>query len=276
MYNVLNNPTGYYVIRNGRAFYKDTIARDKKHTVQILDVLVKRVKTLGLESVALPANIELAMPTSEKNFIGDIPLGSYVNCAEKNTMVGIYWRNEWGCRDLDLHVRTIDGQSLGWNVDYQREGNHPILFSGDMTNANPEATEIMWFKNQPEDSIVSVCEYAGDRKYHYQMFIAQEKATNFEWHYMVDPRNIIYRADISLEGKTNLTLGFFNNGKFVFHSCNIGNGLVPTEWRTKILKHLVQCSYLTIREVLELAGVKIDPESEYKISSKSDIINMFG
>lgn len=273
IYNVLNNPTGYYVIRNGKAFYKESVIREVNDSLldEILAVIISKVPKV--ESVALPKGIELAMPTSEKNFIGDIPLGSYVDCAEKNTMIGIYWRNEWGVHDLDLHVETIDRKSIGWNASY-RDGEK-IFFSGDMTNAQPEASEVMWFQNEPVNSIVSVLEYSGDDKYCYDMFIAQEYATNFTKSYMVDPRNIIYKARMEFENKSDVTLGFFKDDKFVFHSCNVGNGRVPNDWRIKILEHLQECKYLTLRKVLELSGITISDDSEIKLNSKGDLINFF-
>ena len=273
MYNVLSNPTGYYVIRNGKAFYKESAVREINNSLlnELLEVILSKVPKV--ESVALPKGIELAMPTSEKNFIGNIPLGSYVDCAKKNTMIGIYWRNEWGAYDLDLHVKTISGDSLGWNYSFQKK--EEIIFSGDMTDADPEASEIMWFKNKPESSIVSVLEYNGNSKYHYDMFIAQESTTNFEKGYMVDPRNIIYKAAMEFENQRNVTLGFFKDNKFVFHSCNIGNGIVPNNWRTQILEHLSRCKYLTLREVLELKGIVISDDSEVKLNSKGDLINFF-
>ena len=274
MYNVLSNPTGYYVIRNGKAFYKESVTRKVDNFIleEILSVIASKVP--NVESVALPEGIELAMPTSEKNFIGDIPLGSYIDCAKKNTMIGIYWRNKWGARDLDLHVRTIDGDSVGWNALYQA-GAQEITFSGDMTNAEPEASEVMWFRNEPVDSIVSVLKYSGDTKYCYEMFIAQESATNFSKGYMVDPRNIIYKAKMEFENKSDVTLGFFKEGKFIFHSCNVGNGRVPNDWRIKILEHLQGCKYLMLRDVLELNGITISEDSEIKLNSKGDLINFF-
>ena len=273
MYNVLSNPTGYYVIRNGKAFYKETMERDVNP--EILDELLRNIvaKVPEVEAVALPKGIELAMPTSEKNFIGDIPLGSYVECSEENTMIGIYWKNEYGARDLDLHVLTSAGYNIGWNGAYKNGGS--ILFSGDMTNAVPEATEIMWFKKKPQDSIVSVSEFQGQLKYYYDMFIAQESTTNFERGYMVDPRNIIFKARMEFENKKDVTLGFFKDGKFIFHSCNVGNGRVPTSYRQKILEHLMMCKYLTLRDVLMLKGIAIHDNAEVKLNTKGDLINFF-
>lgn len=273
MYNVLSNPTGYYVIRNGKAFYKETMEREVNP--EILDELLRNIvaKVPEVEAVALPKGIELAMPTSEKNFIGDIPLGSYVECSEENTMIGIYWKNEYGARDLDLHVLTINGYTVGWYSGHKHQD--AIIFSGDMTNAVPEATEIMWFKKKPKDSIVSVNEFFGQSKYYYDMFIAQEATTNFDRGYMVDPRNVIFKARMEFENKKDVTLGFFKDGKFIFHSCNVGNGIIPTDYRKKILGHLMMCKYLTLRDVLMLKGIAIHDDAEVKLNTKGDLINFF-
>jgi len=278
IYNALSNPTGYYVIRNGKAYYRDGRARQVSPGLlnEIANYIAIKVadKHSPEEPVVLPKGIELAMPMSEKSFIGEIPMGSYVDCAENNTMIGIYWRNEWGARDLDLHAKRTDGVSIGWNTAFRTVGKD-VVFSGDMTNADPEATEVMWFKQKPMDAIVSVSEYNGNSKYNYDIFIAQESATDFHKSYMVDPRNVIYRTNLSFENARDVTLGFFQDGKFVFHSCQIGKGTIPNEIRTNILKHLISCHYLTVREVLERAGITVSDDAETKLCSKGDLLEFF-
>ena len=278
MYNALSNPTGYYVIRNGKAYYRD--GRERSTNPEILQEICNMIATKILmkhskdKPVTLPKGIELAMPMSEKSFIGEIPMGSYVDCAEKNTMIGIYWRNEWGARDLDLHAKLTDGKSIGWNSRFHGSDNE-VVFSGDMTNADPEATEVMWFKKKPVNSIVSVSEYSGQNKYNYDIFVAQESATEFGKNYMVDPRNVIYRTNLSFDNARDVTLGFFQDGKFVFHSCQIGKGIIPNEIRTTILNHLISCHYLTVREVLERAGITVSDDAETKLTSKGDVLEFF-
>ena len=270
MYNVLHNPTGYYLIRNGKAFYKDSIKREFQE--EILEELFKAIvdKVPSVEEVTLPKGIELAMPTSEKNFIGNIPIGSTVDCNKMNTMFGIHWKEGCGAVDLDLHAMTANGTIIGWNASYHQDQN--VIFSGDMTTPG---TEVIWFKKRPKDSILSVSEFRGDSKYHYTFFIAQEKATDFSKNYMVDPRNIFFKAEMAFENKRDVTLGYIKDGNFVFHSCNVGNGLVPTTFREKILTHLQQCEYLSLRTVLEFKGINIVDDSEVKLLSKGDLINFF-
>ena len=280
VYNAYNNPTGFYIIRNGNGWYKDS--QVKKHpaivTHELLHAISGRVKKLAKDKkFYLPKGIDLAMPMSEKNFIGDIPIGSTIDCADNNTMVGIYWRNEWGVHDLDLHAKTTSGVEIGWNRSYYDNGQN-IIFSGDMTNADPEATEIIWFKKKPEDCIISVNEYNGGPKYKLRFFIAQEKATKFEKGYMVNPNSVIYDTEMEVESKPQLTLGFIKDSKFVFHSCSVGKGRVPSGIERNILEHLVQMNYLKIKDIFELAGVEIidsPDEDTVSLTNRGELLEFF-
>jgi len=275
MYNALNNPTGYYVIRNGKAWYKGIIER---HVLPIVlnELLLTIINKVPKDKkVILPKGIELAMPMSEKNFIGNIPLGSYVQCAEKDTMIGIYWKNEWGTRDFDLHVKKLDGSSIGWYSDFN---TGDIVFSGDMTNADPQATEIMWFEKSPVESIVNVCKFRGDSISKMIVFFAQEEATDFKKNYMVNPNNIIYDTEVSMDNKRDITIGFFKDCKFYFHSCQVGNGRIPNAIRIDILKHLINMEYLTIRKVLEMARVEIvdsSDENTVSLTTRGELMEFF-
>ena len=280
VYNAYNNPTGFYIIRNGNGWYKDSYT--KKHpaivTHELLHAISGRIKKLAAgRKFYLPKGIDLAMPMSEKNFIGDIPIGSTIDCADNNTMVGIYWRNEWGVHDLDLHAKTTTGIEIGWNRSYYDNGQN-IVFSGDMTNADPEATEIIWFKKEPEDCIVSVNEYNGNSKYKLRFFVAQEKATKFERSYMVNPNSVIYDTEMEIENKPQLTLGFIKDSKFVFHSCSVGKGRVPSGIERNILEHLVQMNYLKIKDIFELAGVEIvdsPDEDTVSLTNRGELLEFF-
>jgi hypothetical protein len=280
VYNAYNNPTGFYIIRNGNGWYKDSYT--KKHpaivTHELLHAISGRIKKLTEgKKFYLPKGIDLAMPMSEKNFIGDIPIGSTIDCADNNTMVGIYWRNEWGVHDLDLHAKTTTGIEIGWNRSYYDDGQN-IVFSGDMTDANPEATEIIWFKKEPEDCIISVNEYNGNSKYKLRFFVAQEKATKFEKSYMVNPNSVIYDTEMEIENKPQLTLGFIKDSKFVFHSCSVGKGRVPSGIEQNILEHLVQMNYLKIKNIFELAGVEIvdsPDEDTVSLTNRGELLEFF-
>lgn len=280
VYNAYKNPTGFYIIRNGKGWYKDS--QIKKHPSivihELLHAIAGKVKKIAEgKKFYLPKGIDLAMPTSEKNFIGDIPIGSTVDCADNNTMVGIYWRNEWGAHDLDLHAKTTSGSEIGWNRSFYDNGQD-IVFSGDMTNADPEATEILWFRKKPEDCIITVHRYNANNTYKMRFFIAQEKATKFEKSYMVDPNSVIYDTEMTVEDKPQLTLGFIKDSKFVFHSCSVGKGRVPGTIEWNILNHLVQMEYLKIKDIFELAGVETveSPDEDIvTLTNRGELLEFF-
>ena len=65
------------------------------------------------KTLNLPSGLGITLPTSEKNFIGTLPIGSYIDVQpEDNLIVGIYWKGEDGARDLDLSFTDIDGNTV--------------------------------------------------------------------------------------------------------------------------------------------------------------------
>jgi len=120
--------------------------------------------------------------------------------------------------------------------------------------------------------------YTGDQNYMMKVFFAQEETTNFKRNYMVNPNNIFYETTMSIENKSDITLGFFKDGKFYFHSCQVGKGIIPNEIRAHILEHLIGMKYLTIREVLEKAGVEIvdsPDEDTVSLNTRGELIEFF-
>jgi hypothetical protein len=124
--------------------------------------------------VKLPDNINFMVPKSEKSFIGNLPIGSYIPLTDKNAIIGINWKQADGARDLDLSYVDIDDKKTGWNSDYTNDGN-TIIYSGDMTLANPEATELLYAKEGKFlPGIVKVNLYNGNDNSKFKFFVATE------------------------------------------------------------------------------------------------------
>ena len=122
-----------YFIRNGKQFLKinDAVdvttkeAKDKSfYTVVIYNILKDSViDTLKANSekdvvalnedgspaetkkapkiVKLYSGMHVALPSSEKSFIGNYPFGTKFDLTQNN-LIGCYWRNNWGTHDYDL------------------------------------------------------------------------------------------------------------------------------------------------------------------------------
>ncbi len=215
-----------YIIRNGKMFVKNAsnVNVDTDNLTRIYNALDMRlIDNMSKKAckIKLPANLHIAVPTSEKNFIGNIPFGSYFDMTENN-IIGIYWKNEWGTRDFDLSMNDVNGCRIGWNASYYTTDND-IIYSGDMTNAAPEATELLYAKKHCPSGTIYVNRYYGNAGSKYRFFYANEVPNKSDLkNYMVDPRNI--KIDVMMESDESRQqqVGFVANDKFFF--MNLGNG----------------------------------------------------
>ena len=231
----------FYYIRNNKMFIKDTKEISDETRLKVygyikdacLYYVIKHFRDYlinnNIKYIVMPDNADItyALPTSEKNFIGSVPMFSYLDLSkDTHNMVGIYWRNEWGTNDFDISAINSDYEKIGWNCAYKGQDNE-ILYSGDMTDADPEATEIIYFNNtNPKDSWFFCNRYNGVQGSKFRLFFSYEHAANnFGKNYMVDPKNVLFSVDMKSEVREQ-ALGCVVDSKFVFTNINIGNSNV--------------------------------------------------
>ena len=283
-----------YIIRNGKVFVKpyngQTITdTNMGYFVALSNIYASCRKQLidNLKSkacaVKFPEHYMLTCPTSEKNFIGDYPMGTCVELGQNN-VVGIYWKNEWGTRDFDLSFMGMDGSRVSWCNDYY-SGN--IRYSGDITNAPNGANEVLLFENDNvPNGIVSVNRYNGHAGSRYRLFFGMDDAKHFGSvddfrNYMVDPNNIKLEGEIAQSDASEQSIGVVINGKFYFYSLSCGYSRVKAAINknagrkgytdeenaasaidlTEILKRKSQ-SMLPLNDVLLDAGFWVAEENE--------------
>ena len=147
-----NNTYEIYQIRNGKIFVKDREVEYKGDYEPFLNLAKSIIESRIIEKL-LQQNIKInmdkygnyALPTSGKQFIGNIPNGTIIN---DFNIVGIYWENiDDRSIDLDLSL-TNTYEKLGWNGAYS---NIDFIYSGDMTDAKNGAVECFYMKNKPEN-----------------------------------------------------------------------------------------------------------------------------
>lgn len=283
-----------FLIRNGKMFIRDDYKTSWSgeyftRLYKILeDSLIENLKKKSC-SIKLPKNIELSCPTSEKNFIGNLPFGSYIQMSSDHNVFGIYWRNEWGAKDLDLWYTDKRGNRYGWAADYY-DKDKKIIFSGDMTNANPEASELFYLGRDVTDGNVSVNLYCPNFDYDeserkFKIFIASENCENsLKKGYMVEPNNIIFETELSFDNGNMKKIGCICNGKFVFMNITVGNQKITATVAAEIIQEQMNNkteSYVDLRPILEKAGFNIVDEIidestlDFSEPKKSDLINLF-
>ena len=292
-----------YIIRNGKMFIREGY-QPKTNIVYLMD-LYNIIKTSPVESlkakattIMLPKGLHLTCPTSEKNFIGNYPVGSSVDFSDSDNVIGIYWRNEWGAHDFDLHVITEDGKQYGWNKSFKSRDQN-IIYSGDMTNANPEATELFYFKAGMPDGYVNVNKYNGDDKSKLRLFVAKENMVdklakaycqNDPWsyprhssrkleEYMVDPNNIVAEAMMDMNDTSQKTLAYIHDNRLYLLALQSGNGRVSTRTNQDIIQQANKVkmdSFIDLLLILEEAGFKVvyEGHTEATQETKEEVTNV--
>lgn len=256
-----------FVIRNGNMFIRDDYKAtcDVKYLVSLYNILENSlVESLRSKAtnVLLPKGVELSCPTSEKNFIGNYPFGSYVPMNGDHNVFGIYWRNEWGANDLDLWFTDKNGKRYGWCSNYT--DGKTIIFSGDMTNANPEATELFYLGKDVTEGNIGVNVFSADKAPKFKLFVANEDCEDSLNHgYMCDPNNIVFEAEINFDQPYGLKkVGIICNNKLVLADLGAGNKRVSTSTAADIVNRQMKFkaeSYVDLKPILEKAGFTINP-----------------
>lgn len=296
-----------YVIRNGKTFIKenDYSAIDSRYFQweeiykvcedQLIANLSKKACT-----VKLPSQYVLACPTSEKNFIGDVPMGTYCQLGASSVM-GIYWRNDWGTRDFDLSFNDVNGGRIGWDSDYY-SADQNVIFSGDITNAPAGANEVLYFKKDIPSGIVNINRYHGNARSKYKVFFGTTSLNDFnrrELHgkyFMVDPNEIQLEAEIAQGEAAQQMIGMILDGKFFFYSLSTGydavtNSIVRLKQKqhdrnayqnaaqemTAILTRKAN-TMIPVEQILTKAGftfVEEDAELDLTVLDRSTLIELF-
>ena len=247
-----------YNIRNGKVFAKEKnypmLSNEIYYWETILEIFVGQlVENLKKKActVKFPEHLVLACPSSEKNFVGNLPFGSRFKM-EDNNYIGIYWRNEWGTRDFDLSAIDVNGNKVGWNAHYKTDG---LIYSGDMTDANPEATEILHCRKSCEDSIIKVNRYNGEDGSKFELIYGSETG-KIQPNYMINPDTLMLREEI-ISNSTEKMVGAIIDGNMCLMDMRVGNSIVSNSKNDfiNILRRKFKC-FINLKEILMAAGFK--------------------
>ncbi len=228
--------------------------------------------------VYIPAGVNITLPTSEKSFIGNYPIGTSFDFSDSDNIVGINWKSEEGAEDLDLKMLTIDGTAYGWNAAYYNE-RRSVVFSGDMTDADPEATELFYTSTGFTPAIMKVNLYAGKIGSKFRFFLAKERITHMKMSYMVNPANIIVNVECQMDSKEK-SLGVITENKFILAHFRTGKGKVAgtsiTDAYTDYAISTLDC-YVSLSKLLTDAGFELTSESpdvDLSNLNKDTLINL--
>ena len=162
-FNRLETETDYelYRVRNGLPFVKDVsnrkVADCSMRRVFVENEMRERYATkFADQKWYLPKGLDVKMPTSMKNFVGEYPMyTSYeVDGDNQQLQFGIAWAGDHPHQhvDIDLHAVSANGNHIGWNSRHASGMTH----SGDMISVNAFglAAEYVKINRQIADDVI--------------------------------------------------------------------------------------------------------------------------
>lgn len=289
-YRLNGNKDIVYRVRNGKSYVSKVNETNEVVMREVYDVVrgyvVEKLSAkVSDKLVYLPDGVIYKAPASEKQFVGNIPEGSYFELPDgKDLIFAVHWNNlhgnksrdSWGGSndrvDLDMHMMNNSSQ-FGWNTNYRDEDSQ-ILFSGDMTSAPAPhgATEAYSISRKVHNQsyLVTLNDFNGHSEdVPFEFIVAEGKVSSrYEVsNYMVDPNKIISKFNMKITpDKRQITLGMVKadekTKRFYFSDYAVGrSGAVSTrnEYTLGALSYMRTYNevQVTINELLKDAGANI-------------------
>ncbi|MCL6220854.1 hypothetical protein [Zunongwangia pacifica] len=274
-----------YRIRNGKSFIKtNKVSGASWANYDFLINYCKKRFNLKGKKFYLPQDVELALPTSEKMFVGNIPTGS--KFFGKSLAVGVYWENEWGAHDIDLSGLNIGGKA-GWNSEY-KQGNGELMYSGDITDAPNGAVEYLYAKNGLNaPTLINSNIYSGEGNSEYKIVIG--RGDQIDYNYMMNPNHLFLETKCqSVQRQTVLGILIPEKQKQSFVLLNFGAGQCRVSGNSEITSTATKALYqqwnnsLSLKEILLIFGGEMitEPaEADHNLAldhlQKDSFINIF-
>jgi len=245
-----------YRIRNGASWLQEGTSNKSvvtKNYQFLLQYLKTRIDLSGTK-IYLPTNVEYALPTSEKMFVGNIPTGT--KFYGERLAAGIYWKDSWGARDIDLSGLNETGK-VGWNARYT-QGDADLMYSGDMTSAPNGAVEYLYAnKNLRSNTLITVNIFNGKEDCGYQIVVGQ--GDNIDRNYMMNPNQLLLQVKCnSIQGQNVLGVLFPEEGRQCFLLLNFGAGHTRVSVAGKPAEAAVKALYQQWKNPLRLKDILLE------------------
>lgn len=193
-----------YRIRNGKAFatkfkplegVRQPVALQSLINLIYNHLIARLSEKFCDKNIYIPDNVTYMAPSSEKQFLGNIPEGSHISVSrDDNMVIGVHWNNLSNHRvDLDMKLMNKN-EHFGWNAAYISNSGD-IVFSGDVTDAPlPDgATEAFLIMNSSNTRsfLLTLNDFTQCREeIPFELFIATHPTDICEKNYIVDPNRV--------------------------------------------------------------------------------------
>ena len=266
--------TALYRVRNGKGWItdkKDYLPLDTLRAAfdAVILSIASQLNVEGMR-IYIPAGVNYALPSSEKQFVGNLPGNTSFTIPRNDLVVGVHWYDN-GIDRVDLDLALLARTKIGWNGYYRHNG---ILFSGDMTSAPDGAAEAFYFPSMTNETYLMTLNWfnkSGERVERASIFAAQGKSGFKSQGYMVDQNKLLFSQPLDVSEKQNivgLVRADEKNVTLQILATSVGKSIssAPGGQLEKVRAHMISAANATIslNEILELAGaVMVDePDAE--------------
>ena len=294
-FNRLETETDYelYRVRNGLPFVKEVSNR------KVVDCSMRRafveseMKTRYAEKFAdqkwyLPKGLDVKMPTSMKNFVGEYPMyTSYeVDGNNQQLQFGIAWAGDHPHQhiDIDLHAVSANGNHIGWNSRHASGMTH----SGDMTSVNAFglAAEYVKINRQVADDVILLNMSVFSSAKHLDkihVIIGDGKVNGEKLRSIQESKHILHRFVFNPAEVTNgSTFAACVDNKIVLTNF-VTNSRIPNVELQSAMANSIQRSVDTSMSLVEFARIvgidvveeQVEDAFDFTNVSRSDFTDLF-
>lgn len=294
-FNRLETETDYelYRVRNGLPFVKDVsnrkVADCSMRRVFVENEMRERYATkFSDQKWYLPKGLDVKMPTSMKNFVGEYPMyTSYeVDGDNQQLQFGIAWAGDHPHQhvDIDLHAVSANGNHIGWNSRHASGMTH----SGDMISANAFglAAEYVKINRQIADDVIllNMSVYSSAKqldKIH--VIIGDGKVNGEKLRSIQESKHILHRFVFNPAEVTNgSTFAACVDNKIVLTNF-VTNSRIPNVELQSTMANSIQRSVDTSMSLVEFARIvgidvveeQVEGAFDFTNVSRSDFTDLF-
>lgn len=294
-FNRLETETDYelYRVRNGLPFVKDVsnrkVADCSMRRAFVENEMRERYATKFVDQKwYLPKGLDVKMPTSMKNFVGEYPMyTSYeVDGNNQQLQFGIAWAGDHPHQhvDIDLHAVSANGNHIGWNSRHASGMTH----SGDMISVNAFglAAEYVKINRQIADDVIllNMSVYSSAKqldKIH--VIIGDGKVDGEKLRSIQESKHILHRFVFNPAEVTNgSTFAACVDNKIVLTNF-VTNSRIPNVELQSAMANSIQRSVDTSMSLVEFARIvgidvveeQVEGAFDFTNVSRSDFTDLF-
>lgn len=294
-FNRLETETDYelYRVRNGLPFVKDVsnrkVADCSMRRAFVENEMRERYTTkFADQKWYLPKGLDVKMPTSMKNFVGEYPMyTSYeVDGDNQQLQFGIAWAGDHPHQhvDIDLHAVSANGNHIGWNSRHASGMTH----SGDMISVNAFglAAEYVKINRQiADDAILLNMSVFSSAKHldKIHVIIGDGKVNGEKLRSIQESKHILHRFVFNPAEVTNgSTFAACVDNKIVLTNF-VTNSRIPNVELQSAMANSIQRSVDTSMSLVEFARIvgidvveeQVEDAFDFTNVSRSDFTDLF-